>query len=74
MPDDTEDRPEPLDRSGLSAWEDEAVSDPFSGSVFSQEIAGIDESDWDIDSALIWGDESSDTDDSGMPPGGDFIV
>lgn len=74
MLDDAEDRPDPLE--GRSAWDDDVLADPFSSSVFSQEIAGIDESDWAIDSALIWGDDTADADgpETGLASGPNFIA
>ncbi|MFD5224667.1 hypothetical protein ACFWHT_03510 [Microbacterium sp. NPDC058342] len=41
------------------AW-DAGLADPFAGSVFGQEIANVSESDWDVDSALIWGEDPVD--------------
>lgn len=75
MPEDTEDRPGPFEGTGPSAWDDDVLPDPLSSSVFSQELAGIDESDWAIDSALIWGDDVTGAGGplSGMPPGPDLI-
>ena len=59
------------------AWDDDAGADPLAGSVFSQEIAGIDESDWDVDSSLIWGDDTAGIDEPGHDLGAgpdDFLV
>ncbi|MBS1697573.1 MAG: hypothetical protein JST25_04130 [Actinobacteria bacterium] len=36
--------------------------DPFASNVFTDELAGADESVWDIDSDVFWGDPPADGD------------
>ena len=49
------------------AWMDES-DDPFGGNMFTDELAGADESVWDIDTDFLWGDPPADgvTPDSGL--------
>ncbi|WP_157002779.1 hypothetical protein [Agromyces laixinhei] len=54
--------------SGDSAWESDPAdvfSDPTAVNLFTAEIEHVDASDWDVDTALIWGDEVDDVVDSG---------
>ncbi|MGR7917674.1 hypothetical protein ACU045_06885 [Microbacterium sp. MAHUQ-60] len=37
-------------------WGDAGAFDPFATDLFTQEIANIAESDWDLDADEIWGD------------------
>lgn len=43
------------------AWMD-GQDDPFASNVFTDELAGADESVWDIDSDVFWGDPPADGD------------
>jgi len=56
-----------IDQSPWSVLTDPAT-DPTGANLFSSEIENVNASDWDIDTALIWGDESDDAPagDSGM--------
>jgi hypothetical protein len=38
----------------------DAYSDPTAANLFTAEIEHVDASDWDVDTALIWGDEIDD--------------
>ena len=45
---------------GADPWEDDAAdpfADPASANLFSAEIENVNASDWDVDTAAIWGDE-----------------
>ena len=49
------------DASSADAWSDgfTAVSaDPDAVNLFSSEIENVNATDWDIDAALIWGDDA----------------
>ena len=51
--------------SGADPWGDDPgdpFADPGSANLFSAEIENVNASDWDIDTASIWGDEIGDTD------------
>lgn len=47
----------------------DALSDPIAANLFTDEIEHVDASDWDVDTALIWGDE---VDDQVVDDGGDL--
>lgn len=47
-----------------TVWGDGALFDPLSTDSFSQELAGIDESDWG-DADLLWGDDTMGVADQG---------
>ena len=67
-----DDVPEPADASadaddafGADPWGDDSAdpfADPASANLFSAEIENVNASDWDIDTASIWGDEAGDAD------------
>ncbi|MBS1907054.1 MULTISPECIES: hypothetical protein [unclassified Microbacterium] len=54
---------EPLGASGGGgpAWMD-GQDDPFASNTFTDELAGADQSVWDIDSDFFWGDPPADGD------------
>lgn len=66
MSDEHEVRPADDDMSD-AIWADGALFDPLSTDSFSQELANIDESDWNVDADLIWGEEAA----GGVDPGGE---
>lgn len=57
-----------LGGTGRPGFEDESwdapldpFADPAGVDMFTQEIENVDASDWDVDSASLWGDEGMDT-------------
>ena len=65
---------EGFDEVGLDdgVWEadPDPVSDPAAANLFTAEIEHVDASDWDVDAALIWGDDIDDLDVDGGLDGG----
>ena len=63
--DDAPEQPADTHESDADPWAD-ALGDPFAdpatANLFSAEIENVNASDWDIDTASIWGDEAGDTD------------
>ena len=58
-------RPTTDDAFGADPWGDDSAdpfADPASANLFSAEIENVNASDWDIDTASIWGDEAGDAD------------
>lgn len=44
-------------------WGDDSFepdADPAAANLFSAEIENVDASEWDVDTALIWGDDGAD--------------
>lgn len=57
-----------------ATWSDGALFDPLSTDAFSQELANIDESDWDVDADLLWGEDATgEVEPGGEAPGFDFF-
>ncbi|MFD5213404.1 hypothetical protein [Microbacterium sp. NPDC058345] len=54
MSEDWETRPGG-DELDPAIWGDAGLIDPFTTDAFTQEIADIDESDWNLDVDAIWG-------------------
>ncbi|MEV7631582.1 hypothetical protein AB0N64_04135 [Microbacterium sp. NPDC089318] len=55
-------------------WGDVEQFDPLASDAFSQEIANISESDWDLDADEIWGDLDGGQDGGVDPSGPEFFV
>ena len=54
----TEQSAETDDAFGADSWDDDltdSYADPGSANLFSAEIENVNASDWDVDTALIWG-------------------
>ena len=51
---------------------DPTAGDPTAGTLFTAEIENVNASDWDVDTALIWGDEGGDAIVDGGGTGFDF--
>jgi hypothetical protein len=51
---------------------DPTAGDPTVGNMFTAEIENVNASDWDVDTALIWGDEGGDAIVDGGSAGFDF--
>lgn len=46
------------DDLGDDAWEDDSeVDEDLTANLFSDEIEGLDASDWDVDTTQIWGED-----------------
>ena len=62
------------DEVGGGPWEADpadAAFDPAPANLFTEEIEHLDASDWDVDTALIWGDDVDGLDfDGGMGSSG----
>lgn len=54
------------------ALSDPTAGDPTVGNLFTAEIENVNASDWDVDTALIWGDEGGDPIVDGGSAGFDF--
>ena len=68
---------ETFDDGGWDADLADALSDPTAGdptaaNLFSAEIENVNASDWDVDTALIWGDDGGDAVIDGGSIGLDF--
>lgn len=60
------------DADVAGALSDPTAGDPTAGNLFTAEIENVDASDWDVDTALLWGDEGSDPIVEGGSAGFDF--
>lgn len=50
------DEPDVTPSDDGAPWGDADLLDPFGADAFTQEIANISESDWDLNADEIWGD------------------
>lgn len=58
---------DPDDDLDADVWDDEAeVGTELAPNLFSDEIESLDASDWEVDSALIWGDQGDAADAGGF--------
>ena len=58
---------DPDDELDADVWDDDAeVGTDLAPNLFSDEIESLDASDWDVDSALIWGDPGGAADAGGF--------
>ncbi|PKI89287.1 hypothetical protein CW368_13215 [Actinomycetales bacterium SN12] len=55
-------------------WGDAGLLDPFGADAFTQEIANISESDWDLDADEIWGGLAGGLDGGGDLPGPELFA
>ena len=58
---------DPDDDLDADVWDDDAEAGAdLAPNLFSDEIENLDASDWDVDSALIWGDQGDAADAGGL--------
>ncbi|HET6672749.1 MAG TPA: hypothetical protein VFG92_05175 [Agromyces sp.] len=60
------------DSTLADALSDPTAGDPTAANLFSDEIENVNASDWEVDAALIWGDDGGDTVIDGGSAGLDF--
>ena len=53
---------------------DDHEPDVSGANLFTEELANVDASEWDVDTAALWGDEVDDTDLGDVPLGPDLFL